>query len=722
MEESEIINIDSLFAPYAHEDPDTLGISRAQEEEEPQHVQPSSSFFQTIVDSVNTFNDFVADCCNKITGALPVDNNKKDSVRNKLIKYDTTIITPTLAAGFPTNRQHLYQVMFDSGATRDFISRSIVEHLNLRVERADDSFSVALADGSIKQVSEVVRQVPLRIGDFSCNRDLYLLDLAGLDIVMGKPFLHDFNCQVDFTTNVTNIRSNNAVHVLHPSGMHNSCNLHHCDLVNHAEIERARSNEEKVFAAYMVYDQPDHAVAAEALHTISMVHNNKAVTAIITAVDEVGAAEKMGKSEFDERFKPQQDDTKDMTVDDFNFLSQYFKGKPTLIADGTDNVDAPRKIDGKPVYHRIITEEGKPAPCKQTYRLSPSEIKTLKTQLDEMLQKGFVRPSNSEYGAPVLFAPKPDGTLRLCLDYRDLNSITLKDRYPLPRDSDLFDQLADAKVVSSIDLLYGYWQVLIHPEDIHKTAIRTPLGAYEFIVMPMGLCNAPSTFQRMMESVLRPYLTKFCMVYLDDLIIYSKNHNDHRQHLKLVLDALDSHQLKIKLKKCDFFMKRIKFLGHIIDVSRDYVTAEANPEKVEVISQWQEPQNNTELQSFLGAVNYFSRMIPNYAARAAPLTSIMADKWNSNNRAQYWKEEHSAAFKDMRQALTEKPVLALPRDNLPYLLQTDASDIATGGVLYQVQENGDRVVIAYLSHKFNKTERNWPVHERELWGLVHALR
>jgi len=196
---------------------------------------------------MDSVNSFVTDCYNKITGAQP---DSQTTVRNKLIKYDTTIVTPTLASETPTNKKHDYEVMLDSGASKDFISRSVVDHLQLPVRRARDAFPVALADGTIKQVAEVAKDVPLLIGDFFCTRDLYILDMAGLDIVLGKPFLYDHNCSVDFTTNVTNIRKGDTVHVLHPSGIHNSCTLHHCDLVDHKQMEQAQAQGEKIYAAY----------------------------------------------------------------------------------------------------------------------------------------------------------------------------------------------------------------------------------------------------------------------------------------------------------------------------------------------------------------------------------------------------------------------------------------------------------------------------------------
>ena len=344
--------------------------------------------------------------------------------------------------------------------------------------------------------------------------------------------------------------------------------------------------------------------------------------------------------------------------------------------------------------------------------------------LDDMLDKGFLRPSASAYGAPVLFVPKPDGTLRMVLDYRDLNAQTVKDRYPLPRDHDLFDQLqhSRAQLLSKMDLLYGYWQVLMHPDDIHKTAIRTPLGSYEYVVMPMGLTNAPATFQRMMEAVLRPFLTDFCMVYLDDIIVYSRTEEEHVEHILSILEALHRHGLKIKLKKCELFRTVLPFLGHIINVESQPIKLLPDPAKTAAIEQWAEPENNTELQSFIGAVNYYSKMIDKFAEKAAPLTSIQSKKWNATNKSEFWTKEHSESFDILRRALTQAPILALPVPDKPFILQTDASNTALGGVLMQEDEDNNRRVVTYFSKKFSPAERNWPVHERELFGLVYALR
>ena len=196
--------------------------------------------------------------------------------------------------------------------------------------------------------------------------------------------------------------------------------------------------------------------------------------------------------------------------------------------------------------------------------MAPAELKELKSQLEEMLEAGFIRPSTSPWGAPVLFVKKKDGSLRLCIDYRQLNQATVKNRYPLPRIDDLFDQLRTAGVFSKIDLRSGYHQLRVKEEDISKTAFRTRYGHYEFVVMPFGLTNTPPAFMSLINTVFHQYLDKFIIVFIDDILVYSDNEKDHEEHLRVALQVLRDNRLYAKLSKCDFWMKEVNFLGHII--------------------------------------------------------------------------------------------------------------------------------------------------------------
>ncbi|GJT36850.1 putative reverse transcriptase domain-containing protein [Tanacetum coccineum] len=216
-------------------------------------------------------------------------------------------------------------------------------------------------------------------------------------------------------------------------------------------------------------------------------------------------------------------------------------------------------------------------------------MEELSTQLQELSDKGFIRPSSSSWGAPVLFVKKKDGSSRMCIDYRELNKLTVKNRYPLPRIDDLFDQLQGSSVYSKIDLRTGYHQLRVHDEDIPKTAFRTRYGHYEFQVMPFGLTNAPAVFMDLMNRVCRPYLDKFVIVFIDDILIYSKTKEEHDAYLRLILELLKNEELYAKFSKCDFWLSKVQFLRHVIDSEGIQV----DPAKIESIKDWESPKTPT---------------------------------------------------------------------------------------------------------------------------------
>nr|GEY71130.1 putative reverse transcriptase domain-containing protein [Tanacetum cinerariifolium] len=252
------------------------------------------------------------------------------------------------------------------------------------------------------------------------------------------------------------------------------------------------------------------------------------------------------------------------------------------------------------------------------YRLAPSELKELSDQLKELSEKGFIRPSSSPWGAPVLFVKKKDGSFRMCIDYRELNKLTVKNRYPLLRIDDLFDQLQGSSVYSKIDLQSGYHQLRIREEDIPITAFRTRYGHFEFQVMPFGLTNMPAVFMDLMNRVCKPYLDKFVIVFIDDILIYSMNKEDHEEHLKTILVLLKSEKLYAKFSKCDFWLKSIHFLGHVIDSDGVHV----NSAKVEAIRNWSAPTTPTKVRQFLGLAGYYQIFIEGFSLISKPLSKL----------------------------------------------------------------------------------------------------
>eukprot|EP00253_Pinus_taeda_P029424 PITA_29424 len=372
----------------------------------------------------------------------------------------------------------------------------------------------------------------------------------------------------------------------------------------------------------------------------------------------------------------------------------------------------PKELPGLPPVRELdLTIELKPGTqpiSKMPYRMTAPELQELQIQLKELLDVGLIRPSTSPWGAPVIFVKKKDGSLRLCIDYRDLNRATVKNQYPMPRIDDLFDQMKGAAVFSKIDLRSGYHQLRISENDISKTAFRTRFGHYEFTVVPFGLTNAPAVFMNLMNSVFRQYLDKFVQVFLDDILIYSKNEEEHEEHLRLVLSCLRERQLYGKLSKCSFFQERIHYLGHII--SGEGISVD--PEKVKAIMDWPIPRNAHEIRSFMGLAEYYRRFVEGFSKITKPITTLQRKGIRYE-----WTEECSKAFSELKRLLTSAPILRVPDMDKDFTVCTDASKHGLGAVLMQ-----DRGVIAYASRKLKPHEELYATHDLELAAVVLALK
>jgi hypothetical protein len=365
------------------------------------------------------------------------------------------------------------------------------------------------------------------------------------------------------------------------------------------------------------------------------------------------------------------------------------------------------------VVHDIPLYPDSPPQFRGIFRLSQMELQELRKQLDELLRDGKISPSTSPYGAPVLFVKKKDGSLRMCIDYRALNSQTVKNRYALPRIDELLDQLFGAKKFSKIDLTSGYWQIAIAAADRYKTAFRTRYGHYEFNVMPFGLTNAPATFQSLMNDIFRDMLDICVIVYLDDILVFSKNDEDHEKHVRQVLQRLRENKLYARSSKCTFFTDTIEYLGHVIGPDG----IKPNPSLVKAIVTFPQPRTLKELQSFLGLANYYRKFIKNYSRIAAPLTDALQKM--SISRPVEFTEQMEQAFRDLKQALINEPCLQLPDPNGEYEVTTDASeDEATVGAV--LTQNGHP--IAYEFKKLNSHQKNYPVYDKEICAIMHALK
>ena len=361
------------------------------------------------------------------------------------------------------------------------------------------------------------------------------------------------------------------------------------------------------------------------------------------------------------------------------------------------------------VKHSIDT--GDASPIRQRARRLPIHLRAnAENEVQKMLSCGVIEPSSSPWAPPVVLVKKKDGSTRFCVNYRKLNQVT--GSYPLPRIDDSLDALAGAKWFSTLDLSSGYWQVEMADSDKEKTAFTTGTGLYQFTVMPFGLCNAPATFERLMEQVLAGMSWEVLLIYLDDVIIHAKSFQDQLERLRAVLTRLRAAGLKLSPRKCQLFQRRVNFLGHI--VSSDGVSTD--PAKIAAVRDWPSPVSATQVRAFLGLCSYYRRFVRGFADVAKPLYKL------TEKGSQFvWTEACESAFKLLKAKLTSAPVLAYPTNEVPFILDTDASNQGIGAVLSQVHQ-GQEEVVAYYSRSLTKEERNYCVTRKELLAVVAAVR
>ena len=543
------------------------------------------------------------------------------------------------------------KVLVDGGASSCFLSLKVAQKIKLNTKEVKEK--AQLPDGTNLSMSIAKSPITLQINEYQEQFCPFVVNLNTYDLILGKSWLKQWNPQIDWEKNQISFRFKGR------------------------EIKLENSKKEK-----------------SAQHLISAIQLKKAAQkgCKLYAV----SVKPMVEVKEREKLKEPRDLAELLNEFQDIFPSELPKGLP------------PRRV----VDHKIETDPKERIPTRPIYRLSFFELQELKQQLADMTEKGFIRPSVSPFGAPVLFVKKKDGSLRMCVDYRGLNKVTRKNSYPLPRIDDLFDQLQGARIFSKIDLRSGYHQVRVAEEDIPKTAFRTRYGHYEFLVMPFGLTNAPATFMALMNNIFHPYLDKFILVYLDDILVYSKDMEEHTKHLRLVFQLLREHRLFAKMKKCEFGKTSVEYLGH--EISEKGI--EVEKEKVKAIMNWKEPTCVKDVQSFLGLANYYRKFIKNFSEIAAPLTRLLR-----KDQPFFWANEQSEAFTKLKITLCNSPVLKLPDPTSSFIMMTDASNIGIGAVLSQ-KEGGRLRPVAFLSRKLKAAEQNYAAHEKELLSIVYALQ
>ena len=578
------------------------------------------------------------------------------------VLYDP-VMTEELAAAMPNGRVTMHflgkaagrevDFLFDSGASANFVSQSFANIHGLVVESTQANVRLGTGD-TVQPKGEC--SLHIRLGDYHERIKCFVIDmLSDYQVIMGDEWLQKTKATFDFGTAKCAIHKYRKKFTL-----------------------RSASRSQK-------YLRPPP--VRKNVKSLSLMQMKRALRkknhVLMIQVSEL---------DFD--------------------LSKPADVRLKALLEEFEDVFPPELPSGLPpvrgVGHSIRVELGSTPPSRPMYRLSPTELDEVKAKVSDLLEKGFIEPSSSPYGAPILFVAKKDGSLRMVQDYRYLNKITIKDSYPLPRIDDLLDRISGAKYFSSLDLTSGYYQIRIPEEDVPKTAFKTPMGLFQFKVLCFGLTNAPATFQAAMDKMLGDFINDFVVVYLDDIMIYSKTLEDHEKHLRAVLERLREHKFYANLKKCDFMKSEVAFLGHII--SADGI--KVDPKKVQAVSEWDVPRDVRGVRSFLGLANYFRRFIQGFSKMVAPLTNL-----TKKDNSFVWTSECQDAFEKVKYSLTQAPVLVSPTRDKPYEVVSDASGIGLGAVLLQ-----DGRPVAFESRKLSGAEQNYTVTEQEMLGVVHALQ
>lgn len=365
--------------------------------------------------------------------------------------------------------------------------------------------------------------------------------------------------------------------------------------------------------------------------------------------------------------------------------------------------------------HRIDLKNDVQPVRQNPYRSGHKEREFAREEIEKMLKAGVIEPSNSEWASPIVLAPKKDGSLRFCVDYRRLNAVTQRDSYPLPRMDDCVDSLGSATIFTTLDANWGYWQLPVREKDKAKTAFCSYEGLYQFKRMPFGLTNAPASFQRALDVILAPYKWKSCLVYLDDVIVFSADPAQHIKHVDFALTALRKAGISLKIDKCQFFTQKVKYLGHIVRPG----SIEVDQAATKSLREAKPPETLTQLKSFLGFVNVYRRFIPEFTKTAQPLYDLQKDV--KGKRLPPLTEVPIAAFNALIKAVLDPVILSIPKQGLKYSLDTDASDYQVGCALFQTAESGERKPIGFWSRTLNSAERNYSVPERECLAVVYGI-
>ena len=574
------------------------------------------------------------------------------------------------------------RLLVDTGAEANFVDSSFAKRVGLHLNSSVSTPTIQLANGSNMEASGQAL-ASLAIQQYRADVHVYAADLSSLpcDILVGEPWLRKHKASIQYG----------------PSGATALCITKGRKKLSVPPIPARSSG--------------PSSVQINAIRMQSQLRHKRAVKCFTVKIQDPHLYKKEGHLP---EAKPAQSEKESASI-----CHDVCQNNPSLVSAAImdqiklefEDVFQPPPAGLPPdrgIGHLIPLEPGHKPPYKNPYRLSPVEICEVRKQIKELLSKGWIEESQSPYGASILFVTKKDGSLRMCIDYRALNDLTIKDRSPLPRIDDLLAQMHGATVFSSLDLAQGYHQIRIAEEDVPKTGFTTPDGHYNFKVMCFGLSNAPGTFQKVMNRLFQNSLGKYVVIYLDDILIFSKSPEEHIRHLRSVLSVLRDNKLFAKLSKCDLNMPEVLYLGHLVSAKGLAV----DPKKVSAVQDWPVPKDLHELRCFLGLTNYFRTFIQGYSTRVMPLTRMQSPK-----RPFIWDDACQRAFEGVKFDLLHAPVLKSPDLNQPFELVSDACSSGIGAVLLQ-----DHRPVSFVSRKMIPAELNYTTTEQECLAVIHALK
>ncbi|KAH7556815.1 reverse transcriptase [Bipolaris maydis] len=573
---------------------------------------------------------------------------------------------------------HEVTALIDSGAARTVISPRVVEKNNIpyrtkkvpmRVVLADDS-PTTYGNGWIRLETEAVS---LRLAGQESRTKISIMDLGETEMIIGYDWLLEHNPAIDWQKKT--LLSREPVH----------------------KVAGARRKEMRP----IIQSSPqDGRIGQISPHKIARIYAKDPQRVGVIWIRQV-ATTKEGPV-------PQVAPTKDEPL--LAIPAEYRTREFKELFEENEATDLAEHQDWD---HEIILEEGAKLSPGGMYPIAPEHDAELRDYLQKNLKKGFIRPGSGPMASPILFVKKPNGKWRLCVDFRRLNSVTRKNRYPLPLITELMDRLQGAKWFTKFDVREGFYRIRIKEGHEWMTAFKTKYGLFEYTVMPFGLTNAPATFQSVINNALHEYLGIFVTAYLDDVLVYSSGtREEHVEHVKKVLRKLKEYKLYLQPGKCEFHTQETEFLGFIISTEG----VKMNPKKIQTVQEWPKPNTVKDVQSFLGFANYYRKFIKDYSKITAPLTEITKKEIGFK-----WNQEHQEAFDRIKQIFLEAPVLEMYSPQRPTRVETDASDYALGAVLSQQCPDKKWRPVFYHSRKFSGAELNYDVHDKELLGVVDAF-